>query len=50
MEKQKPKPDDPKQSERFVEDAQKLAVDESGRSFERAVTRLLPKKAKQKKR
>lgn len=43
MEKQKPKPDDPKQSERFVEDAHKLEVDEGGKSFERALRKVVPK-------
>ena len=49
MEKQKPKPDDPKQSARFVEDAQKLEVDESGKSFERAVRKVVPKTKRLKK-
>ena len=44
MDKQKPKPDDPKQSERFVETAHKLEVDESGKSFERALRKVAPKK------
>jgi hypothetical protein len=43
MEKQRPKSDDPKQSERFVEDAHRLEVDESGKSFERALRKVVPK-------
>jgi len=35
--KRKPKPDDKKQSQRFVETARKLEVDESGKKFNRAI-------------
>jgi hypothetical protein len=42
--KQKPKPDDPKQSQRFVETAHKLGVDETGKSFEKTLRILKPKK------
>jgi len=45
----KPKPEKPKkkkasqkeQSERFIETARKLEADESGKSFEQAVSKLL---------
>jgi hypothetical protein len=46
MDKQKAKPDDPKQSERFVEDAEKLEVDESGKSFERVLHKVMPEQVK----
>jgi hypothetical protein len=39
--KQPPKPDDPKQSERFIEAARKAEGDESGREFERAMGKIL---------
>jgi hypothetical protein len=48
MEKKKAKPDDPKQSERFVEDAQKLEVDKSGKSFQRAIRAITKKPKKEK--
>lgn len=39
--KAKPKLTDKEQSERFIETARKLRVDESGESFERAVKKVL---------
>lgn len=38
----KPKPDDAKQSQRFVETARKLDVDESGDTFNRAIQAIAP--------
>ena len=38
--KPNPKPDDKAQSRRFVEDAKTLEVDESGKKFERAFTKI----------
>jgi hypothetical protein len=38
----KPKLTDKEQSERFKETARQLAVDESGKTFEQAMERLLP--------
>ena len=38
-----PKLTDKKQSERFIETARKLGVDESGEGFEEAISRVLPK-------
>jgi hypothetical protein len=43
-EKRKREPDDQKQSARFLEDARRLGVDESGKSFENALKRIVPKK------
>lgn len=40
--KPKPEPDDKEQSERFIETAHKLKVDESGESFERALKVVTP--------
>jgi hypothetical protein len=45
--KPKPEPDDTEQSQRFVETARKLEVDESGKSFERAISATLSKKPDQ---
>jgi hypothetical protein len=44
--KAKPKLSDKEQSERFIETARKLRVDESGEKFEAAVTRLIKPKAR----
>ena len=49
-EKRKHEPNDPKQSARFVEDARRLGVDESGKSFERAIKKVVPKKPVAKKK
>ena len=35
-----PKPDDPEQSERFVEQARELETDESGKAFDRAIGKI----------
>lgn len=40
--KPKPEPDDPEQSRRFVETAKQLEVDDSGKSFEKAVGLVKP--------
>ena len=37
-------PDDKEQSARFVETARKLGADESGKLFERAFRKVVPKK------
>jgi hypothetical protein len=37
--------EDKKQSARFVEDAKRLGVDESGKEFERAFKKVIPKKS-----
>lgn len=37
-----PKPDDPEQSERFVEQARELEADESGKAFEQALKKIVP--------
>jgi len=42
--KAKPKLTDKKQSERFIETARELGVDESGKRFHTAVEKLLPAK------
>jgi hypothetical protein len=42
----KGKPDNPAQSKRFIEEARKLGVDESGEAFRKAVDALIPKKPK----
>jgi hypothetical protein len=48
--KAKPKLTDKEQSERFIETARELGVDESGKAFERAVHRIVhPKEAADKK-
>lgn len=44
---QKPIPDDAEQSKRFEEDAKRLEVDESGKSFERAIGVVVPPKKSQ---
>ena len=44
-EKRKLKKDDPEQSQRFVETARKLEVDESGKSFERSVRDIARRKS-----
>jgi hypothetical protein len=38
----RPKDTDPYQSERFIETARKLGVDESGKAFDRAFKKLVP--------
>ena len=50
--KRKPKtePDNKAQSERFIQAARSLGVDESGQAFKRAMDALLPAKKKAKKR
>lgn len=40
--KQKPKNQDKKQSERFIETARELEADESGEEFERAIDGIMP--------
>jgi hypothetical protein len=40
--------EDKKQSARFLEDARRLGVDESGKSFERVVKVVMPSKKKKK--
>jgi hypothetical protein len=42
--KQKPKLTDKEQSERFIATARELAVDESGKAFELAFTKIVPAK------
>jgi len=37
---------DKEQSERFIREAKKLGVDESGEAFKKALDRLVPKKPK----
>jgi len=44
----KGKPDNPAQSKRFIEEARKLGVDESGEAFRKAVDTLVKPKAKRK--
>ena len=50
--RKKLEPDDKEQSARFLEDARRLGVDESGKSFQRALKVIAPpnkpRKAKQK--
>ncbi len=41
--KSKLKPDDAEQSQRFVETARKLEVDESGKAFEKTLKNISPK-------
>lgn len=41
--KQKPEPDNKEQSQKFIETAKKLEVDESGKAFERAMTAIAEK-------
>lgn len=38
----KPKPDDPKQSQRFVETARNLAIEENEKAFERTISVIIP--------
>jgi hypothetical protein len=38
------------QSERFMRDAKKAEVDESGKAFERALRKIVPKKSASKRR
>ena len=47
--KTKPKPQlsDKEQSERFKETARELGVDESGAEFELALSKIMPKRAKE---
>lgn len=47
--KQKPKPkvSDKEQSDRFIETARELGVDESGEAFERALDRIVKQDAKE---
>jgi hypothetical protein len=40
----KPKPDDPAQSERFIEAAKKAEADESPGAFERVFKKIVPAK------
>jgi hypothetical protein len=40
--KSKPKLTDKEQSERFIETAQELGVDESGEEFERVMEKIVP--------
>ena len=42
----KGRPDNPAQSKRFIEEARKLGVDESGEAFRKAIDKLVPKKQK----
>ena len=46
----KREPDDKEQALRFVETARELEADESGKSFDRALQSISPKKASKKKR
>ncbi len=41
---EKPKSDDAKQSERFMEAARKIEADESGKKFEQAFKKIAPRK------
>ena len=41
--KPKVKPDNPAQSARFIQAAKKLGLDESGKDFDKAMDKLLPK-------
>ena len=50
MQDKKPKPDDPEQSKRFEQTAKELGVDESGKSFDRAVSKIVRKPALRKSR
>lgn len=43
--KPKPKMTDKEQSERFKETARELGVDESGKEFERALEKIVPRRA-----
>jgi hypothetical protein len=44
--KRKGRPDNPAQSKRFIEEARKLGVDESGEDFRKAMDNLLKPKGK----
>jgi hypothetical protein len=44
MAKPKQEPDDKAQSERFIEKARELEVDESGEAFERGFKKIVPEK------
>ncbi|HEY1752026.1 MAG TPA: hypothetical protein VGG29_12230 [Caulobacteraceae bacterium] len=44
--KPKPKPDDPKQSARFIEAAKVAGVDASGEAFGKAFKKVVPEKRK----
>lgn len=44
--KPKPKLTDKEQSERFIETARRLEVDETGADFERAIDKIIPSKRK----
>lgn len=44
--KEKPKPDDKEQSQRFLEAARSLEADESGRKFNEAVEKIATKQEK----
>jgi hypothetical protein len=46
--KKKQKPDDKEQSQRFVETARELEADESGKSFDKALKNVVPKKTRSK--
>lgn len=46
----KPKQDDPEQSQRFVEAAESLESDKSGKSFERAIKTLVAPESKKPKK
>jgi len=48
-EKRKPELDDPKQSARFLEDARRLEVDESGKSFQHVFKKIVVPKKRSKK-
>lgn len=44
--KPKPESDDKRQSQRFVETAKALGIEESNKSFQRAMSAIIPKKNK----
>jgi hypothetical protein len=44
--KRKPKQDDPKQSKRFVKMAREIGTDERPEAFEKAFTKVAPKRSK----
>jgi hypothetical protein len=48
--KPKPPPDDPVQSERFIEAAKELGTDETGEAFERLFRRVIKAKSQPAKR
>ena len=45
----KPKPDDKKQSQRFIEKAKELGADEGGTAFIRAIKKIADKKTSNRK-